>query len=99
MSNKCLFCLRYMTILFMAVNIFIYGCGISNISGHKAAPTPEKALSTDAEAENEETYEMPEDHAAYSSSMCVMCHQLTSLSESHQHVHEDECLDCHQLAK
>ena len=83
-----------LVIFFLGISIFSYGCRISTPVTQKHATTPEVSLSTDVE--DGEIYEMPGDHAAYSSGMCVRCHHLTSLSESHQDVHDDECLDCHQ---
>jgi hypothetical protein len=65
-------------------------------SAHKAIVDPEDAVAIDAE--DDKFYEMPADHTAYSPEMCIMCHHLKRLSESHLGVQDDECLDCHKLA-
>jgi hypothetical protein len=85
-----------LAVFFLTINIFSYGCSVSTPPAYKPATAPEESLSTDVE--EDEIYEMPGDHAAYSSGMCVRCHHLTSLSESHQGVHDDECLECHRLS-
>ena len=97
MRKRHVFNLGCLAILFIAVNIFIYGCGILGMPEHKVTTAPEEPSTGDTE--DEEPSEMPKDHAAYSSAMCVHCHHLTSLSDIHQGVSEDECLDCHQMAE